>query len=213
SLLEEALLDGIPVLAIDPKGDLGNLLLTFPDLSAEEFAPWVVEDDARRKGLTVDAYAAQQAALWTKRLDEWGHSGDRVRRLREGADPAIWTAGSSAGLPLSILAPFAAPPAAVRGDGALLRERIATTATSLLGLLGIEADPLRSREHILIAKILEAAWKDGRNLDLAALVAAIQAPPVSRIGALDLEAFFPARDRFALATTLNNLLAAPGFDA
>jgi hypothetical protein len=212
SLLEEALIDGIPALIIDPKGDVADLLLTFPDLAAADFAPWINEDDARRKGLTAEAYAAQQAELWTKGLAEWGQTGQRIRRLREAADFAVYTPGSEAGLPVSILKSFAAPPAAVVGESDLFRERIATTATSLLGLLGIEGDPLRSREHILIAKILESAWKDGRDLDLAALVSAIQSPPVTRIGALDLDAFFPPRDRFALATALNNLLAAPGFE-
>jgi hypothetical protein len=213
SLIEEALIDGIPALIIDPKGDLPNLLLTFPELRAEDFAPWVNEDDARKKGLTVKAYAEQQAALWKKGLGEWGQGGERIRRLRAAADFAVYTPGSTAGLQVSILKSFAAPAGPVREDPDLLQERIGTTATSLLGLLGIEADPLRSREHILISKILESTWKQGQDLDLSALIQRIQTPPVTRIGALDLDAFYPAKERFALATTLNNLLAAPGFDA
>ncbi len=213
SLIEEALIDGIPALIIDPKGDLPNLLLTFPELRAENFAPWVNEDDARKKGLTVSAYAAQQAGLWKKGLGEWGQSGERIKRLRDAADFAVYTPGSSAGLPVSILKSFAAPAGPVRQDPDLLQERIGTTATSLLSLLGIEADPLRSREHILVSKILEAAWRQGQDLDLTGLIRQIQAPPVTRIGALDLDAFYPAKERFTLATTLNNLLAAPGFDA
>jgi DNA helicase HerA-like ATPase len=165
SLLEEALLDGIPALAIDPKGDLPNLLLTFPDLRPEDFAPWVNEDDARRKGLTVEAHAAQQAELWKRGLAEWGQSGERIRRLRDAADFAVYTPGSTAGLPVSIVKSFAAPAAAIRQDEELFRERLTTTTSSLLGLAGVEADPLRSREHILVAKILEAAWKEGRDLD------------------------------------------------
>ncbi|MGH7381545.1 MAG: ATP-binding protein [Candidatus Methylomirabilales bacterium] len=213
SLIEEALIDGIPALIIDPKGDLPNLLLTFPELRAENFAPWVNEDDARKKGLAVSAYAEQQAALWKKGLGEWGQSGERIRRLRDAADFAVYTPGSSAGLPVSILKSFAAPAEPVRQDPDLLQERIGTTATSLLSLLGIEADPLRSREHILISKILESAWRQGQDLDLTGLIQKIQTPPVTRIGALDLDAFYPAKERFTLATTLNNLLAAPGFDA
>ena len=213
ALIEEALLDGIPVLLIDPKGDLPNLCLTFPQLRPEDFAPWVNEDDARRKGLAVDAYAAQQAELWRKGLGEWGEDGARIQRLRDAADVAIYTPGSTAGLPISIVKSFAAPPAAVRDDAELFRERIATTATSLLGLLGVEADPLRSREHILLAKVLETGWREGRDLDLTELIRQIQSPPFPKVGALDLDAFFPAKDRFALATQLNNLLAAPGFDA
>ena len=213
SLLEEALIDGIPVILIDPKGDLPNLLLTFPELRAEDFAPWVNEDDARKKGLAVNAYAEQQAALWKKGLGEWGQSGERIKRLREAADLAVYTPGSSAGLQVSILKSFAAPAGPVIQDAELLQERISTTATGLLGLLGIEADPLRSREHILISKILESAWKQWQDLDLTALIQQIQTPPVTRIGALDLDSFYPAKERFTLATTLNNLLAAPGFDA
>jgi hypothetical protein len=213
ALIEEALLDGIPVLAIDPKGDLPNLCLTFPELRAEDFAPWVNEDDARKKGLTVDAYAAQQADLWRKGLAQWGQDGARIRRLREAADVAVYTPGSSAGLPVSIVKSFGAPPPALRDDADLFRERIATTATSLLGLLGIEADPLRSREHILLAKCLETAWRAGQDLDLPGLIHQIQTPPITKVGALDLETFYPSKDRVALATQLNNLLAAPGFDA
>ena len=213
ALIEEALLDGVPVLLIDPKGDLANLCLTFPDLRPEDFAPWVNEEDARRKGLAVEAYAAQQAELWRKGLAAWGQDGGRIRRLRDAADVAVYTPGSTAGLPVSIVKSFAASPGAVRDDAELFRERIGTTATSLLGLLGIEADPLRSREHILLAKLFETAWRDGRDLDLPGLIQQIQSPPIAKVGALDLEAFFPGKDRFELATRLNNLLAAPGFDA
>jgi hypothetical protein len=213
SLLEEALLDGIPALMVDPKGDLGNLLLTFPDLRPEDFRPWINEDDARRKGLSPEAYAQEQAELWRRGLAEWGQDGERIRRLRGAAELAIYTPGSRAGRPVSILKSFAAPAAGVLEDADLYRERVTTTATSLLGLLGIEADPLRSREHILLAKLLEAAWSAGRDVDLVGLIHAIQAPPFTRIGALELEAFYPARERFALATALNNLLAAPGFEA
>ena len=212
-LLEEAALDGIPALVIDPKGDLGNLLLTFPELRASDFRPWINEDDARRKGVTPDAFAEAQAETWAKGLASWGEDGGRIRRLREAADFAIYTPGSNAGLPVSILKSFAAPPAAVREDAEALGERIGTTVTSLLGLVGVEADPVKSREHILVSTILRAAWAEGRDLDLPGLIQQIQSPPVKRVGVLDVEAFFPSRDRFALAMTLNNLLAAPAFAA
>ena len=213
ALLEEAAIDGIPALVIDPKGDLGNLLLTFPDLAPGDFRPWINEDDARRKGVTPDAFAEQQAALWANGLASWGEDGARIRRLHEAADFAIYTPGSNAGLPVSILKSFAAPPDAVRKDAEALAERISTTVTSLLGLVGVDADPVKSREHILISTVLRAAWSEGRDLDLAALIQQIQSPPVKRVGVLELDAFFPAKDRFALAMSLNNLLAAPGFAA
>jgi hypothetical protein len=213
ALIEEAAIDGIPAILIDPKGDLANLLLTFPALRPEDFRPWVNEDDARRKNLSADDYARQQAELWQKGLASWGEDGARIQRLRDAADFAIYTPGSNAGIPLSILKSFAAPPPAIREDEELLRERIGTTATSLLGLLGIDADPIKNREHILIATILDTAWRQGQELDLAGLIQRIQTPPVKRVGVLDLEAFFPSKDRFALAMSLNNLLAAPGFGA
>jgi hypothetical protein len=213
ALIEEAAIDGIPAILIDPKGDLANLLLTFPGLKPDDFRAWVNEDDARRKNLSVDDYARQQAELWQKGLAAWGEDGARIQRLRDAADFAVYTPGSNAGIPLSILKSFAAPPPAIREDEELLRERIGTTATSLLGLLGIDADPIKSREHILIATILDSAWRQGQELDLAGLIQQIQTPPVKRVGVLDLDAFFPSKDRFALAMSLNNLLAAPGFGA
>ena len=213
SLLEEAAIDNIPAIIIDPKGDLGNLMLTFPSLSGEEFQPWVNEDDARKKGLSTADYANAQADPWAKGLTAWQQDGARIQRLRDAADVAIYTPGSNAGLPVSILKSFAAPSADVRADTELMRERISTTATSLLGLLGVDADPIQSREHILISTILDYTWKQEEDLDLVSLIQSIQSPPVSKIGVMDVDSFFPSKDRFALAMELNNLLAAPGFQA
>ena len=213
ALLEEAAIDNIPAIIIDPKGDLGNLMLTFPSLKGEDFQPWINEDDARKKGLAPADYAQAQAELWAKGLAGWQQNGDRIQRLRDAADVVMYTPGSNAGLPVSILKSFSAPTADVLEDSELLRERISTTVTSLLGLLGIEADPIQSREHILLSTILDQTWRNGQDLDLATLIQAIQSPPVSRIGVMDVDSFFPSKDRFALAMKLNNLLAAPGFKA
>ncbi|MEO6436901.1 MAG: DUF87 domain-containing protein [Tepidisphaeraceae bacterium] len=212
-LLEEAAIDGIPAIVIDLKGDLANLLLTFPNLAAADFRPWVNEDDARKKGVDAEAFAAQQAETWKSGLGAWGQDGARIQRLRDAADFAVYTPGSNAGLGVSILKSFAAPEPAVMDDGELLRERIATTATSLLGLLGIDADPIQSREHILLSTIFGHAWQNKKDLDLAALIQQIQEPAVKRIGVLDLESFYPSKERFTLAMRLNNLLAAPGFSS
>ncbi|TAJ29661.1 MAG: ATP-binding protein [Nitrospirae bacterium] len=212
-LLEEAAIDGIPAIVIDPKGDLSNLLLTFPQLRGEDFAPWINEDDARKKGLAPAGYAAQQADLWKKGLAEWGQDGARITRMKDAADFSIYTPGSNASLPVSILKSFAAPTREIVEDVELLRERIGTTVTGLLGLLGVEADPMQSREHILLSTILGEAWKQGQDLDLASLIQQIQTPQVSKVGVLDLESFYPSKDRFGLAMKLNNLLAAPGFSA
>ena len=212
-LLEEAAIDGVPAIVIDPKGDLANLLLTFPDLQANDFLPWINQDDAQKKNLSPAEYASSQAETWKKGLAEWGQDGPRIKRLRDAADFRIYTPGSNAGIQVSILKSFAAPPPAVREDSELLAERVNTTVTSLLGLLGIEADPIKSREHILISNILNGAWAAGKDLDIAALIQQIQSPPMTKIGVLDVESFFSSGDRFQLAMSLNNLLAAPGFSA
>jgi hypothetical protein len=210
SLIEEAAIDGVPVLAIDPKGDLGNLLLTFPELSPSAFRPWVDEDEARRRNVTLDAFAAAEAERWRTGLAEWGQDEARITRLRRAAEMVIYTPGSRAGRPVSILSSFAAPPPAVRGDSEALAERASGTATSVLSLAGVDA-PLRSREHTLVAHILADSWEKGRDLDLAALVQQVQSPPFDKVGIVGLDAFFAAKDRFDLAMKLNGLLAAPGF--
>ncbi|HET6979473.1 MAG TPA: DUF87 domain-containing protein [Pyrinomonadaceae bacterium] len=201
SLLEEAAIDNIPAIIIDPKGDLCNLLLTFPNLAPQDFAPWVEEG--------VDP--AQQATLWKEGLAKWGEDADRIRRLQDAADFRIYTPGSNAGLPVSILKSFAAPPEAIRQDNESLAERINTTVTSLLALVGIEGDPVRSREHILISNILNQEWSNGKDLDIAGLIQKVQTPSITKIGVMDLDSFFPPNDRFQLAMALNNLLASPSF--
>ena len=212
-LLEEAAIDGVPSIIIDPKGDLTNLLLTFPELKGEDFEPWINEGDAQKNNLSNAQYATQQADLWRKGLADWGQSGDRIQRLKDAADFVIYTPGSNAGIPVSILKSFAAPDQSLLDDAELLRDRINTTTTSLLGLLGIQADPIQSREHILISTLLNTAWTQGQNLDIAALIQQIQNPPMTKIGVLDLESFYSSKERFGLVMALNNLIASPGVGA
>ncbi|MCG6972485.1 MAG: DUF87 domain-containing protein [Desulfobacterales bacterium] len=212
-ILEEALIDKIPVIAIDPKGDLTNLLLNFPDLNPKDFRPWVNVQDAMNKGFTLDQFAAKQAETWRKGLAEWGQEPSRIARLKDAADFTVYTPGSHAGLPVSILRSLAVPAQEIIGDTDLLRERIQTTTTSLLALLNIEADPIISREHILLSNIFETFWSEAKGIDLAGLIHAIQSPPFERIGVMDLESFYPARERFGLAMRMNNLLASPGFES
>lgn len=212
-LLEEAAIDGIPAIAIDPKGDIANLLLTFPELRPTDFRPWINEDDARTKGLSADEYAAKQAELWKNGLASFGQDGARIQKLKDAVDIAIYTPGSQAGIPISILKSFAAPPEVVLNDAEALRDRIGAAATSLLGLVGVDADPIQSREYAFLSNILDTNWRGGRDLDLAALIAQIQNPPFQKFGVMDLETFYPAKDRFALAMSLNNLLASPEFSA
>jgi hypothetical protein len=209
TVIEEAAIDGVPVIAIDPKGDLTNLLLTFPELQPADFEPWVNDDDAKRAGKSRADFAAAQAALWKKGLADWGENGERIRRLRDSAVFKVYTPGSTAGTPVSVLTSFEAPSIA---DPELLRERVQTTVSSVLALAGIEAEPLKSREHILLSTILLAAWQAGESPDLATLIQRVQQPPMTRIGVMDVESFYPAKDRFAFAMSINALLASPGFE-
>jgi len=213
SILEEALIDNIPIIAIDPKGDIPNLLLNFPKFQPHDFQPWVNPQDALNKGLSIDQFAASQAKMWKKGLAEWGQEPDRNDRLKTCADYTVYTPGSYAGLPVSVLRSFSPPSPAILADADLFRERIQTTATSLLALLGIEADPIIDREHILLSNIFETVWSSNSSLDLAGLIRAIQSPPFDTIGVMDLESIYPAKDRFTLAMRINNLLASPGFDS
>ncbi|HEV8582238.1 MAG TPA: ATP-binding protein [Thermoanaerobaculia bacterium] len=212
-LLEEAAIDQIPALVIDPKGDLANLLLTFPELRPADFAPWIDPDAAARAGMAPEAFAAKEAETWRGGLARWDQNGERIARLREAAEFALYTPGSEAGLQISILSSLAAPPPEVIADGDLLRERIGTLVSSLLALLGVESDPIQGREHILLSSLFDAAWREGKGLDLAGLIQQIQKPPVERVGVMDLESFYPAKERFALAMAFNNLLGSPGFAA
>lgn len=210
-LLEEAAIDGVPALVIDPKGDMGNLMLTFPELKAADFMPWIDPDVAARKGKTPAEFAKNTADTWKKGIGEWGQTPTRIQKFKDSADVTIYTPGSTAGVPLSILRSLTAPPNSLLDDSDALRDRVQTAVSGLLALLGIEADPIKNREHILIANILHQAWLEGRDLDLVRLIQEIQDPPFVKVGVFELNSFFPQNDRLELAMRLNNLLASPGF--
>jgi DNA helicase HerA-like ATPase len=210
-LLEDALLQGIPCLVIDPKGDMGNLLLTFPELRPSDFRPWIEEAAAAREGITPDELAAQTAQTWRDGLARSGITPERIGRLRQTAGFTIYTPGSNAGVPLNLIGSLRAPASA--DDLEVLRDEVEGFTSGLLGLIDIEADPLASPEHILIANLVERSWAAGQDLDLAALLGQIQDPPMRKLGVLDLDAFYPPKDRAALALKLNGLLASPSFAA
>ena len=208
-LLEEALLAGVPVIIIDPKGDMGNLLLTFPDLLAADFQPWINESEVQKSGKSAADYAADVANNWKTGLAAWDIAGDRIHALKEAADFTIYTPGSSNGVPLNIIGDLRAPAGA--SDPEMLQDEIEGLVSSLLGLIGIDSDPLSGREHILLANLVSTAWTDGRSIDLAGLVAQVQNPPMRKLGVIDLETFYPASERMPLAMKLNGLLASPAF--
>ena len=208
-MLEEALARGIPALILDPKGDMGNLLLNFPALRAEDFRPWIDEAEAARAGQTPDALAADVAQRWTKGLADWGLGPDRMRRLGMGARFTIFTPGSSAGVPIDVVGSLALPdpstPPEARAD------QIEGFVSGLLALVGREADPLASADHILLANLIEHAWGRGESLTLPTLVERVASPPIRRLGVFELDTFFPPKERMALAVQLNALLASPSF--
>ena len=213
SLLEEAAIDGIPAICIDPKGDLGNLMLTFPNLKPTDFKPWIDPADATRAGLTPDEYAAKMAKVWKEGLAAWGQPPERIAKFRDAVDVSIYTPASNAGLPLTVLKSFNVPGEATLRNNEAMRERVSAAASGLLALLGIDADPMQSKEHILLATILNTSWQQGKDVDLGTLIRLIQKPNFDKVGFMDVESFYPSKERFAFAMSLNNLIASPGFSA
>jgi hypothetical protein len=199
-MLEEALLAGIPTLIVDPKGDLGNLLLTFPELRPDEFAPWVEDGDP-----------AEVATQWRDGLAGWDIGPERIAALKAAAEFTIYTPGSMSGVPLNIVGSLRRP--AEGTDAETVSDEVEGFVSGLLAMVGVDSDPLSGREHILLANLIETAWAEGRDLDLPTLVAQVQDPPIRRLGVYELDAFFPPKDRTQLAMTLNGLLASRAFAA
>ena len=211
SMLEEAAIDRIPSIVIDPKGDISNLLLSFPNLSPEEFRPWVDQGQADREGVSPEVFATNEAEKWKAGLKSWGQDAARIRMMRDTVDMRVYTPGATIGRPLTILKSFNCPSPEVAADADMFADMISSASSGLLSLLGIDADPIRSKEHILISNILNTTWSKGQNLDLGSLISKIQNPPFERVGIMELDSFYPAKDRTELAMTLNNLLASPSF--
>jgi hypothetical protein len=210
-LIEEVLSSGLPALVIDPKGDLTNLCLTFPELRPADFRPWIDEAQADAAGRTPDEFATAQSELWTKGLLDWGYTAEHIRRLRSTTDFTIYTPGSRSGVPLDLVGSLE-PPDDLH-DAEIVGDEVEGYVTGLLGLVGIDADPLTSREHILLANLIHHAWSEGRSLDLPTLVGMVGNPPLRKLGVFDIDQFFPPADRMALALRLNGLLASPSFAA
>jgi len=211
ALLEEAAMDNIPAIVIDPKGDIANLMLNFPELQGSDFRPWINEDDAAKKGITPDEHAEKTASMWKNGLADWGQGSERMRQLQGKVDVNVFTPGSKAGIPVSILSSLEAPPFEVLDDGELLGERIESTVSSLLSLVGVDADPIQSPEAVLLANVFGTEWQAGRSLTLETLIRHIQRPAFDKVGVIDIESFLGEKDRQQLALRFNNLLASPGF--
>ncbi len=213
TMLEEAILDNIPAIIIDPKGDITNLLLNFPDFKPEDYLPWINPDDARRAGLDIPAYAADVAAQWRDGLNNWGIVPDRLRWLKSIAKYSIYTPGSDAGLPVSILASLAAPKEGWVGNEEANREKISGIVTALLALIGKNVEPVKDKEHVLISNIFEYNWARGIDLSLEDVIMQVQQPPFTKLGVLDIDAYMSEKARYKLAMELNNIVAAPSFQS
>ena len=208
--LEEAARSGIPTLVIDPKGDMGNLLLRFPNLEGSEFERWVDPAKARERGISVPELAAEEASNWLEGLSGWGLGSEDIRQLNAKSRPVIYTPGSSAGTPLNIVGNLTGDPEA---DEETARAETATLVSGLLALMDIDSDPLSSREHILLSNLIEKSRMDGRPVDLGSLIQQVMKPPIRKLGVFDVDTFYPESERTKLAMRLNALVASPTFGA
>ncbi len=211
NLLEEAAMDNIPALVIDPKGDMTNLLLSFPELTADNFQPWLLQSEADQEGLDMNQYAQKKAQDWKDGLASWDISPDRIRTMRESSDISIYTPGSSGGRPLSMVQMMDSPSAEVLNDREALADYTESTVSSLLSLLSIDSDPLSSEEHILLSNILINEWNAGKSVTFPSLIQSILKPNLTTVGVLPLDSFYTEKERQGLAMKLNNLLASPQF--
>jgi hypothetical protein len=211
-IIEEATLNGIPSIIIDPKGDMTNLFLSFPDFQPSDFKEWINPEDARREGISNEEYAKRIAGIWKKGLEEWGIDSKRVRKYTESAEFSLYTPGSKAGEGVSILSSLLAPQLSWESEEETLREKIRGTVSGLLGLIDYDTDPIRSKEHILLSNIFEHFWRKGEDLTLEKLIAAIGAPPFKKLGVLSIDSFIPKHKREKLLLDLNSIIAAPGFE-
>ncbi len=212
-IIEEAMMDNIPSIIIDPKGDMGNLLLTFPNLSSEDFSPWIDPAEAARKEMEPEAYAQKVSQTWRRGLESWGQSSERIGQLKEKTDCTIYTPGSTSGVPISVLNSFEAPGDAILKDTDTLNNMVNSASTSLLSLVGIKGDGMQSKEHILLSSILLHFWRKGENLTLETLIGNVVNPPFEKIGVFSLDTFFKQSERMELAMSLNNVLASPTFSS
>ncbi len=214
ALLEEAALQGIPAIIIDPKGDLTNLLLHFPNLAPQDFQPWIDPEVVCRANKTIEQAAQETSLAWRNGLKEWGIDQKRIQDLKDAVNYAVFSPGSDSGIPVNVLSSLHVPGLDWADNREVLRERISSTVTALLGLVGMNnVDPISSREHILLSNIFENHWSQGRGIELTELILETQSPPFDKLGAFDVDTFFPPKDRMALAMSLNNILAAPAFQS
>ena len=212
-LIEEAIMDNIPSIIIDPKGDMGNLLLTFPELRPQDLSPWIDPMEAEKKGMQPDEYATEQAKTWEKGLLSWGQTKERIADLRNKTNFTIYTPGSSAGVPVSVLESFAAPSADVLADNDTLNGLVNSVVMGLLSLTNIKVESNNSREYVLLSSLFLHYWRKSEGLDMEALIGNIVNPPFKKVGVFGLNTFYPQTERMKLAMELNGVIASPAFSS
>jgi len=211
-VLEELARRGVPLLVIDLKGDMVNLLLSFPGLSGPEFEPWLPVDAV--EGGDRAAVAVEQAERWRKGLEGSGLGEQDLRAVRSGLRWRLLTPGAGAAAPLDILPALSAPPGwDPEADQDAATDRVNGVTSALLSLIGRGGDPLSDRDHVLVASVVLDAWRRGRELDLRGLLSSLAEPALEVLGALPLDVFYPRDERMKLVLALNTLLASPAFRA
>lgn len=211
-LIEEAIMDDVPSIIIDPKGDMANLLLTFPELKPQDFEPWIDPDEAARKSKDVAAYSVDVAGQWKEGLAQWAEDGERIATLRDKTTFSIYTPGSSSGISVSVVDSLAAPSAEVLGDADTISSMVTSVVGGLLALAGKELDT-KSREFVLLSTLILSSWNRGEDLNMEALIGAIVQPSFSKIGVFPLDTYYPQKDRMELAMQFNTVIASPAFSA
>ncbi len=200
ALIEEAMLDNIPTLIIDPKGDMGNLCYRSAAFDAADFVPWVGEERAETT-----------AQSWKKGIESWHQDSERAARLKQ-VDVTLYTPGSNAGVSIDILSTLRAPDADLMQEADLYASVLSSTVASLLSLVGEESDA-HAKSFGFLSALIDHLWRHGGSFDFAHLIGAILLPPFERVGVLSLDQFFNQNERTRLANRFNSLIASPAFGA
>lgn len=211
-LIEEAGIDNIPSIIIDPKGDMGNLCLAFPKLDAKEFEPWMDSSDAANKGKTVSELASDTADMYRTGLSSFEQDASRVEKFAK-IEKTIYTPGSSAGVGVNILGSFEAPSKEILEDSDTFSSLINSTVSSLLALVSIDADPINSKEHLLLSNIFYYYYSREISLTLEDIIGHVASPPFEKIGMLSLTTFYNQNDRMKLAMALNGVISSVTFSS
>ena len=208
-LIEEAAIDNIPSIIIDPKGDMGNLCLAFPQMRGEDFEPWIEASNAEE---SISQKAKLTATMWVNGLIASGQDKSRVKKFAQ-VEKTIYTPGSSAGVSVNILASFSAPSREILEDSDTLASLINTTVSSLLSLISIKSDNINSKEHLLLSNIIYHFWLKGISLSLEDIIGYVASPPFKKIGMLALTSFYTQDQRMKLAMLLNGVASSVTFSS